>query len=126
MPRAAAAGTERHLSNMPWKTTLKRARKDRSEGKAPTTQAGEFVKEEMEHVKRGKHGVKSRKQAIAIGLSKARRAGVKLAARKTSSGGSRAGGSRSSASRSSSKTSGAARGGTRKGGARKASARRGA
>jgi hypothetical protein len=63
---------------MPWKTTLKRARRDREEGKAPTTQAGEFVKEEMEHVKRGKHGAKSRKQAIAIGLSKARRAGVKL------------------------------------------------
>lgn len=64
---------------MPWKTTLKRAKKDRAEGKAPTTQAGEFVREEMEHVRRGKHGARNTKQAIAIGLSKARRAGVKLA-----------------------------------------------
>ncbi len=64
---------------MPEKKTIERARKDAREGKAPTTQAGEFVREEMEHVREGKHGVKSRKQAIAIGLSKARRAGVKLA-----------------------------------------------
>jgi hypothetical protein len=63
---------------MPWKTTKDRARRDRRAGKAPTTQAGNFVREEMEHVKRGKHGVKSGKQAIAIGLSKARRSGVKL------------------------------------------------
>jgi hypothetical protein len=63
---------------MPEKTTLKRARKDKREGKAPTTQAGEFVREEIEHVRRGKHGARSTKQAIAIGLSKARRAGVKL------------------------------------------------
>jgi hypothetical protein len=63
---------------MPWKTTLERAAKDKQEGKAPTTQAGEFMREEMEHVKRGKHGARSTKQAIAIGLSKARRAGVKL------------------------------------------------
>ena len=63
---------------MPEKTTIQRARRDEQEGKAPTTQAGEFVREEMEHVKRGKHGVRSRKQAIAIGLSKARRAGVDL------------------------------------------------
>jgi hypothetical protein len=63
---------------MPWKTTLKRARKDKQEGKAPTTQAGEFVREEMEHIRRGKHGARSTKQAIAIGLSKARRAGVDL------------------------------------------------
>jgi hypothetical protein len=67
---------------MPWKTTLKRAKKDKEEGKAPTTQAGEFVHEEMEHVRRGKHGARNTKQAIAIGLSKARRAGVKLAAPK--------------------------------------------
>ena len=67
---------------MPWKTTLKRAKKDKGEGKAPTTQAGEFVHEEMEHIRRGKHGARSTKQAIAIGLSKARRAGVKLAAPK--------------------------------------------
>src|SRR5262245_40374183 len=63
---------------MPEKTTLRRARRDRRQGKAPSTQAGEFVREEIEHVRRGKHGVRSTKQAIAIGLSKARRAGVKL------------------------------------------------
>ncbi len=63
---------------MPWKTTMKRARKDLDEGKRPSTAAGEFVREEMEHVKRGKHGARSPKQAIAIGLSKARRAGVPL------------------------------------------------
>ena len=67
---------------MPWKTTLDRAAKDKREGKAPSTQAGEFVKEEMEHVRRGKHGARSAKQAIAIGLSKARRAGVELPAPK--------------------------------------------
>lgn len=55
-----------------------RARKKRREGKAPTTQAGEFVREEMHHKKRGKHPVKSKKQAIAIGLSKARKAGLKV------------------------------------------------
>ncbi len=63
---------------MPERKTLERARKAKREGKAPTTQAGEFVREEMEHIRRGKHGARSTKQAIAIGLSKARRAGVKL------------------------------------------------
>ena len=63
---------------MPEKKTLERARKAKREGKAPTTQAGEFVREEIEHVREGKHGARSTKQAIAIGLSKARRAGVKL------------------------------------------------
>ncbi|SRR5712692_4150172 len=63
---------------MPEKETIRKARKDKREGKAPSTQAGEFVREEIEHVRRGKHGVRSTKQAIAIGLSKARRAGVKL------------------------------------------------
>src|SRR5512138_2479541 len=63
---------------MPWKTTMDRARKDLKQGKRPTTAAGEFVKEEMEHIRRGKHGARSAKQAIAIGLSKARRAGVEL------------------------------------------------
>jgi hypothetical protein len=58
--------------------TLERAEQDRREGKAPSTQAGEFVREEMEHIREGKHGARSTKQAIAIGLSKARRAGVKL------------------------------------------------
>jgi uncharacterized protein DUF6496 len=69
---------------MPEKRTLERARKKKREGKAPTTQAGEFVREEMHHAKRGKHPVKSRKQAVAIGLSKARRSGVKVPARKAS------------------------------------------
>jgi hypothetical protein len=63
---------------MPDKATLKRAKKDKRQGKAPTTQAGEFVREEIEHIREGKHGVRSTKQAIAIGLSKARRAGVDL------------------------------------------------
>jgi hypothetical protein len=63
---------------MPDKKTVERARKDKRQGKAPTTQAGEFVREEMEHIREGKHGARSTKQAIAIGLSKARRAGVDL------------------------------------------------
>lgn len=63
---------------MPEKETLERAEEDKQEGKAPSTQAGEFVHEEIEHVREGKHGARSAKQAIAIGLSKARRAGVKL------------------------------------------------
>jgi hypothetical protein len=63
---------------MPEKETLERARKDKREGKAASTQAGEFVREEIEHVREGKHGARSTKQAIAIGLSKARRAGVEL------------------------------------------------
>ncbi len=63
---------------MPWKTTVDRAKEDLRSGKSPTTAAGEFVREEMEHVRRGKHGARSPKQAIAIGLSKARRAGVPL------------------------------------------------
>ena len=63
---------------MPEQETLKRARKDKAEGKSPSTQAGEFVREEIDHIREGKHGASSTKQAIAIGLSKARRAGVKL------------------------------------------------
>ena len=63
---------------MPEKKTLERARKAKRQGKAPSTQAGEFVREEIEHIREGKHGARSAKQAIAIGLSKARRAGVKL------------------------------------------------
>ena len=63
---------------MPEKETLERARRDKRQGKPATTQAGEFVREEMHHASEGKHPVKSRKQAIAIGLSKARRAGIKL------------------------------------------------
>jgi hypothetical protein len=64
---------------VPEKRTIQRARQDAREGKAPSTQAGEFVREEMDHIREGKHGARSTKQAIAIGLSKARRAGVKLA-----------------------------------------------
>lgn len=63
---------------MPSKTTVEKAKKAKREGKAPTTQAGEFVKEEMRHARQGKHPVRSKKQAVAIGLSKARKAGVKL------------------------------------------------
>ena len=63
---------------MPEQKTLERARKAKREGKSPSTQAGEFVREEIEHVREGKHGARSAKQIIAIGLSKARRAGVRL------------------------------------------------
>ena len=65
---------------MPEKSTVERAEKDKRAGKAPSTQAGEFVREEMHHVREGKHGARSPEQAIAIGLSKARSAGVKLRA----------------------------------------------
>src|SRR5438132_8022889 len=67
---------------MPEQETLERAHEDEREGKSPSTQAGEFVREEMHHVREGKHGARSPQQAIAIGLSKARRAGVKLRAPK--------------------------------------------
>ena len=63
---------------MPERKTLERARQDKREGKSPSTQAGEFVREEIDHIREGKHGAASTKQAIAIGLSKARRAGVDL------------------------------------------------
>jgi Family of unknown function (DUF6496) len=63
---------------MPEQETIQRAQEDAREGKSPSTQAGEFVREEMHHVREGKHGARSPQQAIAIGLSKARRAGVKL------------------------------------------------
>jgi hypothetical protein len=63
---------------MPDRRTIERAREDAREGKAPSTQAGEFVREEIDHVREGKHGVRSPKQAIAIGLSKARKAGIKV------------------------------------------------
>jgi uncharacterized protein DUF6496 len=68
---------------MPEKETIERAHEDAREGKSPSTQAGEFVHEEMHHIREGKHGAASAKQAIAIGLSKARRAGVKLQAPRT-------------------------------------------
>ncbi len=63
---------------MPEKRTIEKAHRAKREGKSPSTQAGEFVREEIEHVREGKHGARSAKQAIAIGLSKARRAGVDL------------------------------------------------
>jgi hypothetical protein len=63
---------------MPEKETIERAQRDKLQGKSPTTQAGEFVREEMHHIREGKHGARSAKQAIAIGLSKARQAGVDL------------------------------------------------
>src|ERR1700739_4687934 len=66
--------------SMPEKETIERAQEDAREGKSPSTQAGEFVREEMDHIREGKHGERSTKKAIAIGLSKAWRAGVKLAA----------------------------------------------
>jgi hypothetical protein len=63
---------------VPEKKTMERAARDKRAGKAPTTQAGEFVREEIDHIREGKHGARNAKQAIAIGLSKARRAGVDL------------------------------------------------
>jgi len=63
---------------MPEKKTIERARQDKREEKSASTQAGEFVREEMHHIREGKHGARNPKQAIAIGLSKARRAGVEL------------------------------------------------
>jgi hypothetical protein len=67
---------------MPTKKTTERARKAKRQGKSPSTQAGEFVREEIHHVREGKHGARSTEQAIAIGLDKSRRAGVKLPAPK--------------------------------------------
>ncbi|HWG77205.1 MAG TPA: hypothetical protein VN660_10500 [Steroidobacteraceae bacterium] len=64
---------------MPEQQTLRRARRDKREGKSASTQAGEFVREEIHHIRQGKHGARNSRQAIAIGLSKARRAGVELA-----------------------------------------------
>ena len=98
---------------MPEKRTTQRAQKDAREGKAPSTQAGEFVREEMEHIRKGKHGARSAKQAIAIGLSKARRAGVKLAPPKSGTTSKR---TRQQAQRDSAKG--------RSGGAKKPSAKR--
>src|SRR6185312_6021144 len=72
---------------MPDQDTIERAHEDAREGKSPSTQAGEFVREEMDHIREGKHGARSTKQAIAIGLSEARRAGVKLPPSKSSAKG---------------------------------------
>src|SRR4030088_624345 len=70
---------KRRSNSMPDRETIERAQEDAREGESPSTQAGEFVREEMHHIREGKHGAASIKQAIAIGLSKARRAGVGLA-----------------------------------------------
>ena len=70
---------------MPERKTMERAARDKRQGKSASTQAGEFVREEIDHVREGKHGVRSSKQAIAIGLSKARRAGVKAPVSKKAS-----------------------------------------
>src|SRR5580698_8173090 len=70
---------------MPRRSTIEKARKDKSEGKSSSTQAGEFVHDEIDRIRKGEHGARSAKQAIAIGLSEARRAGVKLPAPKNSS-----------------------------------------
>jgi len=74
---------------MPEAITLERARRDKEQGKSPSTQAGEFVREEIHHIREGKHGAANTKQAIAIGLSKARRAGVKLGTPKSGSASNR-------------------------------------
>ncbi|HEY4209326.1 MAG TPA: DUF6496 domain-containing protein [Puia sp.] len=63
---------------MPDKATIKRAKRDKREGKSASTQAGEFVHQEIENIRKGKHGARNTKQAIAIGLSEARRAGVEV------------------------------------------------
>jgi hypothetical protein len=74
---------------MPEKETIRRAKEDAREGKSASTQAGEFVREEIHHIRKGKHGASSSKQAVAIGLSKARRAGVKLKPPKSGSSNTR-------------------------------------
>jgi len=84
-PQKGAGIRSRKEVLMPEKETLDRAHEDAREGKSPSTQAGEFVREEMHHIREGKHGARSTKQAIAIGLSKARRAGVKLGSPKGAS-----------------------------------------
>ncbi len=98
---------------MPEKKTIERAKRDARQGKPPTTQAGEFVREEMEHVRRGKHGSKSREQTIAIGLSKARRAGIDLPPPK-------------GAEKGTTKRGAAKKGAAKKGAAKKGAAKRGA
>lgn len=76
-------GGEFKIYFMPDKTTIEKAKQDKAEGKSPSTQAGEFVHDEIKKIRKGKHGARSAKQAIAIGLSEARRAGVKLPPPKT-------------------------------------------
>lgn len=91
-PMAVAMGrgyVQRTSSLMPKSSTVQRAQRDAREGKKPTTQAGEFVREEMEKFESGSGNVRSRKQAIAIGLSEARRAGIKLGTPKKAASGTR-------------------------------------
>src|SRR5688572_13220782 len=76
--RFVPARSVQRFWSMPEQKTRERARRARRAGKSPTTQAGEFVREEIHHVREGKHGARSAKQAIAIGLQKARKAGVQL------------------------------------------------
>jgi hypothetical protein len=76
--RISTEGARKGEGKMPSKTTVDKAKADLRRGKRPSTAAGEFVHEEMDHIRHGKHGARSAKQAIAIGLSKARRAGVPL------------------------------------------------
>jgi hypothetical protein len=83
---------------MPEKETIERAKKDLQSGKSPTTAAGEFVRQEMHHIREGKHGAKNTKQAIAIGLSEARRAGVPIPDKSKGKSGSPARATRSSKS----------------------------
>jgi hypothetical protein len=82
VPRKETAGRNRAPGNkgdvMPRREVIERARRDARQGKSASTQAGEFVREEIRHIREGKHGARNTKQAIAIGLSEARRAGVKL------------------------------------------------
>src|SRR5262245_18466139 len=78
MLRGSSQGTALGRKHMPSKSTVERARADERAGKSPSTQAGELVREEIHHIREGKHGARSTKQAIAIGLSKAREAGVDL------------------------------------------------
>ncbi|MFL5486859.1 MAG: DUF6496 domain-containing protein [Gemmatimonadaceae bacterium] len=105
---------------VPEAETIERAHQDEREGKSPSTQAGEFVREEMHHVREGKHGARSTKQAIAIGLSKARRSGVKLRPPKRRTASSR---TRRQAARDTAK---GRRGGTRKVSRKRSTAVRGA
>jgi hypothetical protein len=90
---------------MPEQETVERARQAERKGKSPSTQAGEFVREEMHHIREGKHGARSTKQAIAIGLSKARRAGVKLPKKGTAAKSRRSTGRRKAQNRPSAKRS---------------------
>ena len=68
---------------MPEKQTIERAKKDLRQGKSPSTAAGEFVRQEIHHIREGKHGAKNVKQAIAIGLSEARKKGAKVPRKKS-------------------------------------------